>query len=82
MVTTGIVYDKYSVIQKLQKSGFTRDQAEGIAEVLAAPDTSTLATTADLQELKVELTKWLAGVLIAHGLGTAALTVALIEILK
>jgi len=43
---------------------------------------TTLLTKADLQELKVDLIKWLTAVLLAHGLGTAALTVTLIQLLS
>jgi hypothetical protein len=51
------LYDKYAVIQKLQKRGFTHQQAEGIAEVLANPEASALATKLDLQVLKTDLEK-------------------------
>jgi hypothetical protein len=44
MAHAGILYDKHAVIQKLQKRGFSHEQAEGIAEVLADPDASALAT--------------------------------------
>jgi hypothetical protein len=40
------------------------------------------ATKADLQELKVWIIKWLSAVLLAHGLGTAGLTVALLQLLS
>jgi hypothetical protein len=54
-------------------------------EVLKDLDTSALVTKADLKDalrdFEVRLYKFLAGVLIAHGIGTAALTVALIELL-
>jgi hypothetical protein len=47
---------------------------------------ATLPTKANLKDalrdFDVRLYKVLAGVLVAHGLGTAALTVALIELLK
>ena len=35
----------------------------------------------DLKDLELRLYKFFAGVLIAHGLGTAALTVALLQLL-
>ena len=85
MATAGIVYDKHSVIQKLQKRGFSHDQAEGIAEILADPDASMLATKLDLQVLKTDFEEalhrqtWgLIGVMFAQG----AFIVALIELLK
>ena len=39
-----------------------------------------LATKADLKDLELRLYRFLAGVLIAHGLGTAALTVVLLQL--
>ena len=85
MATAGIVYDKYSVIQRLQKRGFTHDQAEGIAEVLADPDASMLATKLDLQVLKTDFEKalhrqtWgLVGVIFAQ----AAFVIAVLQLLR
>ena len=47
---------------------------------------SELVTKSDLKDamrnLELRLYKYLAGVLIAHGLGTAALTVALLQLLR
>jgi hypothetical protein len=40
-----------------------------------------LATKNDLKDLELRLYKHQAGILIAHGLGTAALTVALLQLL-
>jgi len=40
------------------------------------------ATKVDLQELTIELIKWLSAVLLAHGLGTAGLAVALLQLLS
>jgi hypothetical protein len=57
-------------------------QAEGITEALKELDVSMLATKADLKDLELRLYKFLAGVLIAHGLGTAALTVVLLQLLS
>jgi hypothetical protein len=81
-----LVIDTNRVAKKLEQKGFSRAQAEGITEALKELDTSTLVTKADLKDslrdFEVRLYKFLTGVLIAHGLGTAALTVALIELLK
>ena len=41
-----------------------------------------LATEAHLKDLEIRLYKFFVGVLIAHGLGTATLTVALLQLLK
>ena len=76
-----LVVDTNGIVKKLQERGFSRMQAEGITEALKELDTSALATKADLQELKIDLIKWLTAVLLAHGLGTAALTVALLQLL-
>jgi hypothetical protein len=40
-----------------------------------------LTTKADLKDLEIRLYKFFPGVLVAHGLGTAALTVALLQLL-
>lgn len=40
-----------------------------------------VATKSDLKDLELRLYKHQAGILIAHGLGTAALTVALLQLL-
>jgi hypothetical protein len=76
------IIDTHKLISKLQQRGFSAQQAEGITEALRDLDVSGLATKADLQELKFDLITWMTGVLLAHGLGTAALTVALLELLK
>jgi hypothetical protein len=57
MAHAGILYDKHAVIQKPQKRGFSHEQAEGIAEVLADPDASSIATKLDLQILKTDVEK-------------------------
>ena len=82
MANAATIYDKYAVIQKLQKRGFSHDHAEGIAEALASVDLSDLATKNDLKDLEMRLYKYFGAILIAHGVGTAALAVALIELLK
>ena len=82
MANAAAIYDKYAVIQKLQRRGFTHDQAEGIAEALASVDLSELATKNDLKDLELRLYKYFGAILIAHGVGTAALVVALLELLK
>ena len=80
-----LVIDTNGIAKKLEQRGFSRSQAEGITEALKELDVSTLATKADirdgLREFEVRFYKFLAGVLVAHGLGTAALTVTLIELL-
>ena len=77
-----LVIDTNGIVKKLEARGFSRTQAEGITEALKELDVSMLATKADLKDLELRLYKFLAGVLIAHGLGTAALTVVLLQLLS
>jgi hypothetical protein len=77
-----LVIDTNGIVKKLEQRGFSRTQAEGITEALKELDVSTLASKADLKDLELRLYKFLAGVLIAHGLGTAALTVGLLQLLS
>jgi hypothetical protein len=77
-----LVIDTNGIVKKLEARGFSRTQAEGITEALKELDVSMLATKADLKDLELRLYRFLAGVLIAHGLGTAALTVALLQLLS
>ena len=76
-----LVIDTNGIVKKLEAKGFSRAQAEGITEALKELDTSSLTTKADLKDLELRLYKYLGGILIAHGLGTAALTVALLQLL-
>jgi hypothetical protein len=69
-------------IQKLERRGFTRTQAEGIVEILTDATTGELATKYDIAQLEIRLYKYLGGILIAHAAGTAALTVALLQLLR
>ena len=78
MATTAIVYDKHAVIQKLQKRGFSHDQAEGIAEVLAESDVSQLATKLDLEKALHRQTWGLVGVIFAQG----AFIIAVLQVLS
>jgi hypothetical protein len=52
MANAASLFDKYAVIQKLQKRGFTHEQAEGIAEVLANTCRSSLVASADASTLR------------------------------
>ena len=83
MANATLIIDRYTVVQKLEKRGFSHAQAEGIAEALSAVDLSEVATRSDLKELELRLYKYFGEViLIAHGLGTTALTVALLQLLN
>ena len=80
-----LIIDTNGIVKKLEQRGFSRTQAEGITEALKELDTSALATKIDLKDelknLELRLYKYFAGILIAHGLGTATLTVALLQLL-
>lgn len=78
MANAGALYDKYTVIQKLQKRGFSHEQAEGIADVLTGSDVSQLVTKLDLTTLEARLYKFMFTAMAAQ----TALIVGLIEILK
>ena len=78
MATAGIVYDRYSVIEKLQKRGFTHDQAEAIAEVLTDFDVSQLVTKVDLERALHRQTWGLVGVIFAQG----AFVIAVLQLLQ
>jgi hypothetical protein len=82
MANATLIIDKFTLVQKLEKRGFSHAQAEGIAEALSAVDLSEVPTRADLKDLELRLYKYFGGILIAHGLGTAALTVALLQLLN
>jgi hypothetical protein len=81
-----VIRDTHKLVANLQKRGFSAQQAEGITDAIKEIDASQLLTKADLKDalrdLQVSLYKFLAGVLIAHGLATAALTVTLTDLLK
>ena len=81
-----LVIDTNGIVKKLEQRGFSRAQAEGITDALKELDTSNLATKADLKNeirnLELRLYKYFGAILIAHGLGTAALTVALLQLLS
>lgn len=82
MANATLIVDTNGIIKKLEQRGFSRTQAEGITEALKELDTSALATKADLKDLELRLYKYFSGILIAHGLGTATLTVALLQLLN
>ena len=78
MANAAINYDKHAVIQKLQKRGFSHDQAEGIAEVLTDADVSQLVTKLDLEQALHRQTWGLIGVMFAQ----AAFIIAVLQYLQ
>ena len=80
-----LVIDTNGIVKKLEQRGFSRAQAEGITEALKELDTSSLATKADLKDLRLDIERalhrqtWgLVGVIFAQG----ALVVALLQYLQ
>ena len=61
-----VVLDTHRLIGKLQQRGFSAQQAEGIAEALRELDASSWATKSDLQELKIDLVRWMIGTQLAY----------------
>ena len=61
-----VIRDTHKLIGKLQQRGFSAQQAEGITEALREFDSSAVATKIDLQELKVDLIKWMVGTHLAY----------------
>ena len=77
-----VIRDTHKFIAKLQQRGFSVQQAEGIAEAINEVGTGEFVTRGDLRELELRLYRYFSGILIAHGLGTAALTVTLLQLLS
>jgi hypothetical protein len=79
------IFDTYKAVSLLQKRGLSKEAAEGITELLKDVTENNLVTKSDLElalhRQSVTLIKWIAGTLIAHSVGTAALTVALLQLL-
>ena len=79
-------FDTYKAVLLLQKRGLSKEAAEGITELLQDVTETNLVTKDDLElalhRQTVTLIKWVAGTLIAQGAGTAALTVALLQLLR
>jgi hypothetical protein len=77
-----ITFDTYKFVETLTASGIPEAQAKAEMEALNNALNETiavrdLATKLDLETVKVELIKWMAGLLFAQG----ALIVALVKLL-
>ena len=92
-MATATTFDTYKAISSLQKRGLSKDAAEGITELLKDVTENNLVTKGDLdgavQKLEIAIRdqsvstiKWVAGILIAQAVGTATLTVALIQLFR
>ena len=81
MATTTIVFDKFAFVQNLEKRGFTRVQAEGIADTVTDIALTQLVSKVDLRDalaqFKIDLLKFMFGAMAAQ----TALIVALIQLL-
>ena len=86
------IFDTYKAVSLLQKRGLSKEAAEGITELFKDVMENNLVTKADLhnavqtlelamRDQAVSMIKWVAGILVAHAVGTAALTVALLQLL-
>ena len=62
-----VIRDIHKLIAKLQQKGFSAQQAEGITDALKEVDASALVTKTDLQEVKLDLIKWMVGTQLAYG---------------
>jgi len=72
-----ITFDTLSYSKKLKAAGFTEEQAEIQAETLKEILGTELTTKKDLAETKVEIIKWVAGMLVAQ----AAIVATLVKLL-
>ena len=76
MVAT-ITFDTLSYSKKLKAAGFTEEQTEIQAETLKEILGTELTTKKDLAETKVEIIKWVGGMLVAQ----AAIVATLVKLL-
>ena len=74
MATT--TFDKLAFIDALKSSGVSEEQARAHASALDSALRDTVATKSDIQELKVDLVKWIVPLL----LGQVALVAALVRL--
>lgn len=73
-----VIRDTHKLIATLQQRGFSAQQAEGIADAIKEIDASTLTTKADLQDVKLDLIKWMVGTQLAYGAIIIAVLVAFV----
>ena len=72
-----ITFDTLSYSKKLKAAGFTEEQTEIQAETLKEILGTELTTKKDLAETKVEIIKWVGGMLVAQ----AAIVATLVKLL-
>lgn len=79
---TTITFDTLKFVERLRAGGFSDEQAKAEVEALTAAFNEAiavrdLATKFDLEALKAELIKWMAGLLLAQ----AAIVAALVKLI-
>ena len=80
-----IIFDTQALVNELETSGFTRQQSETVVSVLkksqgelaTKADITPLASKNDLLELKVDIVKWVGGLMLAQ----VAIIAALVKLL-
>ena len=72
-----VIRDTHKLIAKLQQKGFSPQQAEGITDAIKEVDASALVTKTDLQEVKLDLIKWMVGTQLAYGAIIIAVIIAI-----
>jgi hypothetical protein len=55
MSEAALKFDKYAIVQQLERRGLSHANAEGIAEALTAVDFSEVATKRDPKELELRM---------------------------
>ncbi len=76
-----IVTDTHKLITRLQSKGFTKEQAEGITDVLSEIDETKVVSEAALERALHRQTRQLLTFIVTIAAAQTALTVALIELL-
>ena len=76
-----IIADTHKLITQLQLKGFTKEQAEGITEVLSEIDETKVVSEAALERALHGQTRQLLTFIVTIAAAQIALTVALIELL-
>jgi hypothetical protein len=69
-----LVIDTYKVVTRLQQKGFSKDQAEALVSAAQEIDLSAFVTKNDLNNLKLDMIKWMVGTQLAY----AAIIVAVV----
>ena len=77
---TTITFDTLALVDKLKAAGFAPDQAEAVVRVVAEAQTNVVTRDyldARLSDNKVDLIKWIAGMMLAQ----AGIIAALVKLL-